>query len=155
MIEALTQDDKKLLRKQQRPAKLLATGLILMITLVNLAMYFRDILVDIDGLERPPLSQLIIVEVAAVLIGFSAYYFPSKNFLKDLFSGTKKVETVEVIRKYLKRGSSKPEYTFILKNKLSVQVDKTLYTEVSEGDSVIVNYVPHSSFIFSTAKKAA
>lgn len=149
----LSKLERKQLKKLQRPSLILAISLFMGVTAVNIVIYYHDIFTGIEGLERPPLFQLILLEVVAILVGFSSFYFPSKLLIKDLTSGKKRIELQPIAYKFVKNMDGKPAYSFKLKNALTVIVDKTLYNTSKIGDELIVEYTPKSSYVFDVRKK--
>lgn len=152
MTKALSSEERKTLKKEKRPAMMLGVLLFAGISITNLVIYYQDIILGTEGLERPPIIQLIIIEIAALAVGFSTYYFPSKKVIKDLSVNEKLVEENAVQKKFIRNVNGKPEYTVRLANNLLVSVDKSLYSNLSAGDTVKVSFAPLSSHIFSTER---
>lgn len=154
MEEQLSKSEKKQLKKLQRPSLILAISLFIGITTFNLIIYYHDIVTGIEGLERPPLSQLIIIEVAAGIIGFITYYFLSKKTIKDLSNGKKQIEQLAVTFKFVKNENGQPAYSLKLKNALVVIVNPSLFKTINVGDQVQVEYASETSHIFNVSKVA-
>lgn len=151
---ALTSNERKALKKQTRPALLLGTLIFLLITILNLLIYYQDVILGEEGAERPPMYQLIVVEALAISIGTTAYYFPSKKWLKDLSKNQKNTEANAIHSMFVKMENGKPAYTLRLINKQIVEIDKGLYKTLTVGDTVEVTYAPVSEFIFGAEKVA-
>lgn len=152
MTTPLSSPERKALRSQTRMALIIGTSLFILLTGLNLAIYYRDVLTGIGGVERPPLSQLIIIEVAAFIIGLSSYYFPSKKWIKDLSLGTKEEDMSVVHMRFVKNNDGAPQYTLRLMNNLIVVIDKQLYSSLHVGDRVNISYAPQSSYVFDVRK---
>ncbi len=148
----LSSSERKLLKRQTRFALILGIVLFAVLTAINLVLYYHDLVTGIEGVERPPVSQLIIVEVVAVAVGVSSYYFPSKKWLKDLSNNQKHREESTVHTMFVKNNNGMPEYTLRLMNKLLVVTDKATYGSLKVGDRVAITYAPASAYVFHAEK---
>jgi fumarate reductase subunit C len=148
----LTSDEKKVLRRQLVPSILLSVGLITVITLVNLAMHYMDVLTGINGVGRPPVSRLWIIELIAVLIGTFTFLYLTKKVRKDLLSGKKIITTFLVKRKYSKKENGTVNLKLILSPNLTVDVSNGTYASIGEGDLVEVARTAYSEHVFRVNK---
>lgn len=146
--EKLSPDERKILKRQERPAIMLAVGLLFTISILNLAMYYQDVLLGTEGVERPPVSQLIVIQVFAVLLAFVSFYFPSKKLIKDLSTGLRYSEELVIAYKFVQNKDSKRAYTLKMQNSLMVLVDQQFFKSVQVGDVIEVQYVPESLYVF-------
>lgn len=153
LTEKLTSQEKKALKKEQRPSFLLGVSLIFVLSALNILFYFKDIVLGIDGLERPPVSQLIIIEIIAAILGITLYYYLAKNVLGDIKAGAKQVESTSILQKFFKRIDGDLVYLIRLKNGLETTVDKTTYTTFNEGDNVDVRYSPRTKLVHSLSQQ--
>lgn len=152
--EKLSKAERSELKKQNRPAKVLALLLFAGITLINLAFYYQDILLGNEDLDRPHISQLVVIELIAIGIGFSSYYFPSRKLLKDLSQNKKITEENPVVSTFVKNVNGQPEYNVRLANSMNVAVERDVFKSVKKGDQLIVSYAPQSTHVFSAMKKS-
>ncbi|HLO70203.1 MAG TPA: hypothetical protein VK167_05005 [Flavipsychrobacter sp.] len=79
-------------------------------------------------------------------IAYSAYYFTLRKLRKDIQSGTKTIERVNVTRKqYMPQNNT---YYLYLSSpvKLSIEVSIDDYRQVGEGDELSIEYATHSKF---------
>lgn len=150
--ETLSKVERKELKKLQRPSILLAAALFVVITALNFTIYNQDVLTGMESMGKPPISQLIIVQVIALILAGITFYFLSKKSIKDLMSGQKVVDEQTVIYKFIKNHEGKPAYTFQLGNKLTVFVDVAQYKSTKVGDPLTIEYAPASSHIFGVRK---
>ena len=148
----LSKEERKELKKQNKHARLLAVILFIGISLVNLAFFYQDVLLGNEALDRPPLSQLILIETAALLVGLMTYYFPSRGVLKDLSRNIKQVEEKKVLSKFIMNENGKLQYTLRLSNAMNVAIDKSLFKSLREGDTVRIEFAATSNYIFNTHK---
>jgi hypothetical protein len=148
--QKLSKAERKELKKLQLPSLLLGITLFAGISVINIIIYFRDIV--IGATDRPPLSQLIFIEVFAGLLSFFSFYFLSKNLMKDLASGKKNIDLQVVTYKFIKNIDGKPAYLLKLKNALTVLVDKALFNRTNVGDTLEVEYSPKSAHVFTQRK---
>lgn len=145
----LSSEERRLLRKEQRPALLLGFGILFVMTALNFLFHFKDVVMNMDVIERPPISQLITIQVFATLIGPAIYYFMARNVITDLKKGTKNIENTVVLMKFFKRIDGKLEYFLRLANGLETNVDKSRYLEFNENESIVAHYAPSTKTVFS------
>lgn len=150
--EILSKSERSLLRKQCRPALLLGIILFVGVSVVNHIFYFQDVLLGTPDIGRPPIAQLICIEIVALILGFVSFYFPSKKVLKDLAKNEKNTEEQKVISTFVKNDNGKPNYTIRLANSINVTVDRDLFKSINKGDALSVSYAPKSEFVFSVSK---
>lgn len=148
----LTSMNKKSLRNQLRAPSIFTLSLFLMISLVNLAFHFMDVLTGVDVVERPPVSRLFIIEGFAFLIAFGSFFFMTRNVRRDLSSGKKQNVKGKVIRKFVRKENGLLIYQLLLENKRNVDVSQALYTKLSEGDFVNVSFAPSSNLTFEVER---
>ena len=144
----LTSLDKIALRKHLKTPFIFTLSLFVMISLVNLAFHFMDVLTGIEVVERPPVLRLIVIETIAFAIALMSFYFMTRNVQKDLSSGRKQKEKGKIVRKFAQKENGQLIYRLRLKSKRNVDVDKSLYTILSEGDMIFVSFAPHSNITF-------
>jgi hypothetical protein len=144
----LNSAEKKMIRRQIVPSVLLAAGLMLIITLVNMTLHFMDVITGIQGVGRPPLSRFLIIEGVAVLLGVFTFLYLTRAVRKDLSSGQKIIEETKVKRKFAKRENGKVNFKVLLTNNLTVDVDQERYNSFLEGDTVTLHRSPWSELIF-------
>lgn len=145
----LSSKERRVLRKEQHPAFLLGFGILLLMTALNFAFHYKDVIMGMDVIERPPISQLIVIQIVALIIGPSIYYFMARNVLKDLKSGIKNIEKTVVLKKFFKRIDGKLEYFLRLTNGLEMNVDKASYQTFDENESILAHYSPNTKRVFS------
>lgn len=147
-----TKEDKKVLRKLLRPSILLSTTLIIVISVVNFTFYYRDILTGTEGLGRPPISQLMIIEIIAFMIGSLTLIFMAKSVTRDLIKGIKSIEYPKITHKFVKLENSKRVYSLKLSNKMIIGIDKNLFENLIIGENIHLEYAPNSFHVLKTAK---
>ena len=150
--ENLTQSERSALRKQSRPALLLGTILFVGVSVVNHVFYFQDVLLGTPDIGRPPIAQLIIIEVVALVLGFISYYFPSKKVIKDLSTNEKTIEEQKVLSTFVKNENGQPNYMVRLANSMIIAVERELFKSIKQGDSLEVSYAPNSELVFNSSK---
>lgn len=144
----LTSLDKIALRKHLKAPLIFSLSLFVMISIVNLAFHFMDVLTGIEVVERPPVLRLIVIEIIAFAIAFMSFYFLTRNIQKDLSSGKKQKEKGKIVRKFAQKENGQLIYRLRLESKRNVDVDKSLYSILSEGDLIHVSFAHHSNFTF-------
>ena len=125
----LTVSDRKLLKKQQRPTFLLAAGIFVTLTALNSLFHYKDVILDMEMIERPPIAQLITIQIVGTLISFGIYFSMAHTVLKDLRSGSKTSEQTKIIAKYLKRIDGELTYFVKLGNGIEATIDKSSFSE--------------------------
>lgn len=154
IVSSFTKEDKKELKKIMRPSIVLAIVFFIAISATNFTFYYRDILTDTEGLQRPPFMQLVLIEVFAFVLAFITFYFLSKSLLKDLGNGKKNVEHQEVSKKYVKMNNGERQYLLLLKNNITAVVNKTFYAQTSVGEKVMIEYTPKAIHVFKVERAA-
>ncbi|TNF46612.1 MAG: hypothetical protein EP305_10485 [Bacteroidetes bacterium] len=144
----LTSMNKSTLKKQLRAPFIFTLSLFVMISLVNLAFHFMDVLTGVEVVERPPVSRLFIIEGFAFLIAFFSFFFMTRNVRRDLSSGKKQNEKRKIVRKYVRKENGLLIYQLLLENKRNIDVDQFLYSKLTEGDVVNVSFAPNSNLTF-------
>lgn len=134
----LEPSDRRKLRKQLRPAILFSVLLITLITGVNLAFHYMDVLTGVESVERPPILRLVIIEVLAVVIGIAVLFVLSYRVMSDLINGTKRIHSSPIIRKLIKRENGGIQHYLQLPFGQLIAVDRPRYDSVQEGG--IINY---------------
>lgn len=148
----LSKSERRELKKLQRPSIILSIGLLLIITGVNLVIHFHDVVTGIEGLARPPISQLIIIEVVALLLAFISFYYLSKKSILDLANNTKQNEQFVITHRYMKNNAGIADYLLKLKGAFEVSVDLQIYKNVKVGDLVEVSFAPESHHVFEVKR---
>ena len=150
--EKFSRSEQKTLRQQTRHAILFALGLFSVISVFNVVIFFRDIILGIEGLERPSIGQFMLIQTMGFIIAISVFYFPSKKILKDLSSKFKNSEVLEVGFKFIQNKDGKPVYTLKMKNALIVTVQSEFYKSVQVGNLIEVQYASESLYVFGVKK---
>lgn len=150
--ESLSKLERSILRKQNRPALLLGIILFVGVSIVNHVFYFQDVLLGTPDIGRPPIAQLIIIEIVAFILGFISYYFPSKKVIKDLSKNEKYTEEQLVVSTFVKNDNGKPNYMVRLANSMNIAVDRDLFKSVKKGDALSISFAPTSEFVFTSSK---
>ena len=144
----LTSLDKMVLRKHLKAPLIFTLSLFVMISLVNLAFHFMDLLTGIEVVERPPVLRLIVIEAIAFAIGFMSFFFMTRSVRMDLNTGKKQSEKGKIVLKYIRKENGLLIYQLLLENKRNIDVDQVLYSKLKEGDFVKVSYAPNSNLTF-------
>jgi hypothetical protein len=150
--QKLSKKERRILRKQQRPAFILAMVLLLGTTTINLILSFPDIATGLEKLDRPPISQFLIVEAFSFVLALATFYFLTKKVIKDLSNGVKNIDKQTVVVKFVKNNAGKPDYTVRLQNAMIISVDKVLFKSIDKGSELTVEYAPGSQNVFAVQK---
>lgn len=144
----LTPSNRKLLRKQQRPTFLLAGGIFVTLTALNFLFHFKDIVLDMEMIERPPIAQLIAIQIVGTVISIGIYFSMARTVLQDLRSGSKTSEQTKIKAKYFKRIDGELTYFVKLGNGIEAMVDKSSFTEYTESQPVRIEYTPKTKLVY-------
>jgi hypothetical protein len=144
----LTRVNRKLLKKQQQPTFLLATGMFLMLTLLNFLFHYKDVVLGMDMIERPPLMQLIAIQITGTVISAVVYFAMARSVLMDLRKDTKWSERTKISAKYFKRIDGDLTYFVKLKNGIETHIDKSMFPLFNEEQLVIVEYAFNTRLVF-------
>lgn len=145
----LTASDRKLLKKQQRPTLLLAGGIFVTLTALNFLFHYKDVILDMEMIERPPVAQLITIQIVGTVISFGIYFSMARTVLKDLRSGSKTSEQTKIIAKYFKRIDGELSYFLKLGNGIEATVDKSSFTRYTESQPVRIEYAPKTKLVYN------
>lgn len=140
----LTQKDKQVLRKQLVLPLVFGIGIILLITGVNLAFQYMDVLTGVESVERPPMIRFIIIELVGIGLGMGSILFLTKNVRKDLSGNVKNEGRGIVKRKIIQNNNGQKEYKLLLAEQLILVVDKAVYDLVNIDDPVNYSITPFS-----------
>lgn len=147
-FKALSPAETGMVRRQLAPSIVLAIGLVMIITLVNLALQYMDVITGVKGIGRPPFSRFLIIESIAILLGVFTFLYLTRAVRKDLTQGKKIIEEVHVKRKFAKRENGTLNLKILVTSNLTLDVIPALYNSLSEGDKVIVERAPLSEIVF-------
>lgn len=140
----LTQKDKQVLRKQLVMPLVFGVGIILLITGVNLAFQYMDVLTGVESVERPPMIRFIIIELIGIGLGMGSILFLTKNVRKDLSGNVKNEGRGIVKRKIVQNNNGQKEYKLLLAEQYILVVDKAVYDMANIDDRVNFSITPFS-----------
>ena len=147
-IIKLTASDRKLLKKQQRPTLLLAGGIFVTLTALNFLFHYKDVVLGMEMIERPPVSQLITIQIVGTLISSGIYFSMARAVLKDLRSGSKTSEQTKIIARYFKRIDGELTYFVRLKNGIEATVNKSNFSKFIENQPIRIEYGSKTKLVF-------
>lgn len=145
----LTPSNRKLLRKQQRPTFLLATGIFVTLSALNFLFHYKDVVLGMEMIERPPISQLILIQTVGTLISLTIYFSMARTVLQDLRAGSKISELTKISAKYFKRIDGELTYFVKLRNGIESNVEKGFFSDLKEQDTVNVEYSKNTRLIYA------
>lgn len=149
MVEIkLTASDRKLLKKQQRPTFLLAGGIFVTLTALNFLFHYKDVVLGMEMIERPPVTQLIMIQIVGTLISIGIYFAMAQAVLQDLRSGLKSSEQTKIIAKYFKRIDGELTYFVKLSNGIEATVDKSSFTGYIENQPIRIEYAAKTKLVY-------